>query len=222
MNSELEKFFKKNEDAFYEIKGVKKFRGVKRYYNDTVRNDKADEQAKLSPVSFSEVFSYINDFLELIRSDNGHNEKIIRCDCIELNNIQQVILDNGIIAKNLEWEECEYDKPSGKYMKWDAKFDVIKEKFNLKNPYDIVWMKFTNKGHLGVVAKSFDINFKDELSSGVLVKQVDEQWDKSFVFIFPLTPDILENCTSGDMELAIGNYLISKGVPIIDYYSHNN
>ncbi|PKM51752.1 MAG: hypothetical protein CVV02_05675 [Firmicutes bacterium HGW-Firmicutes-7] len=222
MNSELEKFFKKDEDAFYEINGDKKLRGVRRYYNDTVRNDKADEQAKLSPVSFSEVFSYVNDFLELIRADNGHKEKIIRCDCIALDNIQQVILDNGIIAINLSWKDCEYDKRSKKYMFWDAKYDTISEKFNLNNPYDIVWLKFTNKGHLGVVAKSFDINFKDELSSGLLVKQVDEQWDKSFVFIFPLTPDILENRTSGDLEIAIGNYLILKGVPIIDYYSHNN
>lgn len=222
MNIEFEKFFKKDEAAFYVNDfGEKKFRGVKRYYGDSTRNDKAEEQAKLNPVSFDVVFSYVNNFLELIRSDNGYKEKNIRRDYIELGNNQLVILGNGIIAKNLKWESPVYDSKLRKYVKWDAKYNIIRENFNLKNPYDIVWLKFTNKGHLGVVAKSFDINFNDETSSGILVKQVGEQWDKSFVFIFPLTPDILGNRGSSDFELAIGNYLISNGVPIIDFYSHN-
>ena len=82
-------------------------------------------------------------------------------------------------------------------------------------------MKFTNKGHLGVVAKSFDINFESSNTSGKLLKEVDEKWDESFVFIFPLTKEILKVYEKGDVERAIGNYLISKGVPIIDFYSHN-
>ena len=92
----------------------------------------------------------------------------------------------------------------------------------MKQPYDIVWLKFTTKGHLGVVAKGFDINYDYTNSSGVLINQVDENWDTTIVLIFPLTSEILGNHTSGDIELAIGKYLISKKVPIIDYYSHNN
>ena len=223
MNPGLEKFFKQDDDAFYTNgDGVRKFRGVRRYYNDTVRNEKADEQAKLSPVSFSKVFSYVNEFLDRIRSDNGYKKENIRCECIELDSVQQVILDNGMIAKNCNWRSCEYDEKLKKYTNWDTKYNVICDKFHLKQPYDIVWLKFTTKGHLGVVAKSFDINYDYTNSCGVLVNQVNEKWDTSFVLIFPLTSEILGNHTSGDIELAIGNYLISKKVPIIDYYSHNN
>ena len=55
--------------------------------------------------------------------------------------------------------------------------DIIKNKFNLSNPSDIVWIKFTTKGHVGVVAKSFDINFDRKtgegrpISSTVLVEE---------------------------------------------------
>ena len=87
---------------------------------------------------------------------------------------------------------------------------------------DIIWLKFTTKGHLGVVAKSCDINYDYNLSSGILVEQVSEQWDDSFVIIFPLTNEVLKSYSTGDIELGVGNYLISKGIPIIDYYSHNN
>lgn len=223
MDIELEKFFERDDEAFYiNENGARKFRGVHRYYNDTVRNEKADEQAELFPVSFSKVFSCVNEFLERIRFDNGYKKKIVRCEYIELDNIQQVVLDNGIIAKDCNWGSCEYDKKQKKYTDWDAKYNVICDRFQLKQPYDIVWLKFTTKGHLGVVAKGFDINYDYTNSSGVLINQVDENWDTTFVLIFPLTSEILGNHTSGDIELAIGKYLISKKVPIIDYYSHNN
>lgn len=222
MNQDLTCFFQKDKDAFYEVNGMEKFRGVRGYYGDNVRNEKAEKQAMLLPVSLSDIFSYVNEFIEMIRIENGFTKKTVRCETIELDSTYQLILDNGIIAKNLIWEASEYDKKLKRYIYWDKKYDTIKDKFLLENPYDIVWMKFTNKGHLGVVAKSFDINFDDDLSSGVLVNQVGEKWDDSFIFIFPLTTEILRKYTSGDIELAIGNYLISKGVPIIDYYSHNN
>lgn len=222
MKEDLSLFFQKDKDVFYEIDGKKKFRGVHGYYGDIVRNNKANEQAKLLPVPFNEIFFYVNEFLEMIRFDNGYHNKIVRCESIDLDGIYQLIFDNGIIARNLKWEACVYDKKQRKYTYWDKKYDVICNKFSLKNPYDIVWLKFTNKGHLGVVAKSFDINFEDQLSSGVLVNQVGEKWDDSFVFIFPLTAEILKKYTSDDIELAIGNYLISKRIPIIDFYSHNN
>lgn len=80
---------------------------------------------------------------------------------------------------------------------WDYKYDIIKNKFNLREPSDIVWIKFTTNGHVGVVAKNFDINFDSKtddgksISSDVLVKEVGETWDKSFAMIFPMTSDIL-------------------------------
>lgn len=224
MNSDLKNYFEINEEAFYiNDKDERKFRGVRRYYGDSIRNDKADKQAQLCPVSISKVFSYVNDFLELIRFDGGATKRNTRYESIELDCVQQMVLDNGIIARGCNWNSPRWDKIKQKYTYHDKKYDVIQDRFQLANPYDIAWLKFTTKGHLGVVAKSFDINYKDDVSSDVLVKQVGEEWDKSFVLIFPLTSEILKNnYTSGDIELGIGNYLISKKVPIIDYYSHNN
>lgn len=72
-----------------------------------------------------------------------------------------------------------------------------------------------------MVAKGMDINFDDNLPSGKYVKAINDSWDTSFVFIFPLTDDIIGKLSTGDIERGIGNYLIAKGVPIIDFYSHN-
>ena len=85
----------------------------------------------------------------------------------------------------LKWNAPIYDCRKQKYVKWDYKYDIIKNKFNLSNPSDIVWIKFTTNGHVGVVAKSFDINFDRKtregrpISSTVLVEEVGEAWDKS-------------------------------------------
>lgn len=226
---ELEKYFQKNDDAFYiNDYGEKKFRGVRKFYGDTVRNDKAREQSMLPPIQICNVFSYVNEFIELLRTANGYCEKNVRFEPFVLDNTIHTIKDNGILTKELKWDAPIYDCKKQKYVKWDYKYDVIKNKFNLCKPSDIVWIKFTTKGHVGVVAKSFDINFDVKTSDGqpisstVLVEEVGEAWDKSFVMIFPMTSEILGNRSVGDLELGIGNYLIDKKVPIIDFYSHNN
>lgn len=109
-------------------------------------------------------------------------------------------------------------------------------------------MKFTKSHHLGVVAAGNDIGFdipasKDEYhvkvnkynkynncyeqvwqhtSSGILVRSVCQEWDESFVLVFPLERSS-KKCkyTRHEIEIAIGNYLEAMNVPIIDYYSHN-
>lgn len=223
MCKDLKQFFNVNDEAFYEdVNGEKKFRGVKKYYGDTVRNEKAKEQVQRVPLPISRVFHYVNEFLEMIRMQNGFTEKNIRVESIYLDDEKLVILDNGIIAQGCEWCLPVWNKSERSYDFHDEKYDVIKDVFGLSDEKDIIWLKFTTKGHLGVVAKSFDINFSYKNSSGILVKQVEEKWDESFVLIFPITKDMLYKYNTGEMELAIGNYLIEKGVPIIDYYSHNN
>ena len=95
----------------------------------------------------------------------------------------------------------------------------IKQEHQLNSEGHIVWMKFIKSGHLGVVAAGKDVNFGYEKSSGKLIASINKEWDKSFVLLFPL-----QNITDDDrhkIERGIGNYLISKEVPIIDYYSHN-
>ena len=39
---------------------------------------------------------------------------------------------------------------------------------------DVLWLKFTDKGHLAVVAKSCDINWDSEQSCGLLVREIGE------------------------------------------------
>lgn len=122
---------------------------------------------------------------------------------------------------------------------YDKKFyEKIKEDFSLDDERDIVWMKFTKKkGHIGVVATSNDINFdmpqnlcdydkkKDNGKwlysfSGVLIKYLGEEWNEEYVFVFPLVKLANHPYTRHKVEKEIGNYLIDKGVPILDYYSH--
>lgn len=226
---DLEKYFSKKEDAFYtNDRGEKKFRGVLKYYGDTLRNDEASKQSKLPPTPISTVFSYVNEFIELLRTSNGYCEKNVRFNTIVLDNSIHSIIDNGIICNQLNWKAPIYDKEKRDYVEWDYKYDVISSVFHTEDPKNVIWLKFTQKGHVGVVAKSFDINFDSKnddgkpISSDVLVKEGGESWDKSFVMIFPMTSDILGNRSVGDLELGIGNYLIEKNVPIIDFYSHNN
>ena len=60
-------------------------------------------------------------------------------------------------------------------------------------------------------------------TSGILVHYVGLEWDEEVILIFPLIG--LREGTGRtkqrhELETGIGNYLITKDVPIIDYYSH--
>ncbi|MEE1249860.1 MAG: hypothetical protein UHU19_11640, partial [Lachnospiraceae bacterium] len=59
-------------------------------------------------------------------------------------------------------------------------------------------------------------------TSAILIHSIGEEWDESFVLVFPLE-GIGKNCKYNrhQIEIAIGNYLLKNNVPIIDYYSHN-
>lgn len=98
----------------------------------------------------------------------------------------------------------------------------IEQKYGLVDKRDIIWMKFTQgtPGFLGVVAVGTDINFSYNVSSGKIISVLKEQWDESFVLIFPLV-NIPAPLNRHLIESGIGNYLISKEIPILDYYSHN-
>lgn len=116
-------------------------------------------------------------------------------------------------------------------------YQEMKEKFELADERDIVWIKFTKDGYIGVVATSNDINFnypsgendydkKDEKNdewffdtSGILVHKLKKCWDESFALVFPLAK-IPDGYIRGDIEEAVGNMLIENNVPILDYYSH--
>lgn len=115
-------------------------------------------------------------------------------------------------------------------------YQKIKEENDLADERDIVWMKFTKDGYLGVVATSSDINFnyppsKKEYhkrvegkwlyhSSGILIHALGKEWDTDFVLIFPLR-NLPQGMTRHDIEKAVGNYLTENEIPLLDFYSHN-
>lgn len=130
----------------------------------------------------------------------------------------------------------------------EVSYEELKKRYHLTDERDIVWMKFTTSGHVGVVACSNDIGFdlpqdKSEYNdkvnvynkfskmdeekwkyttAGILVHSVGEKWDESFVLVFPLEcTDMSCQYKRHEVEIAIGNYLEANNVPIIDYYSHN-
>ncbi len=164
---------------------------------------KAAEQYNMSTVSVTNIIEYIIEFL----------------------------IGIGIKDAEVINQKCNGSIP----------YDEIKDKYNLKYEGDIVWLKFTADGHLGVVARGNDINFnipkyvsdyhklvnKDDYkskkkkqyvynTSGILLHSVGGKWNNGFVLIIPI-----KDANICDIETGIGNYLISKNVPIIDYYSHN-
>ena len=101
VDSNLKKFFGKDINGYYwnEKSNCYMLKGVN-HPTDKTRNKKAAKQATMEPISFSKVYSYINDFLEMIRKDNGFEEEIIRIDSIKLGEAEHVIIDNGIIIRD--------------------------------------------------------------------------------------------------------------------------
>ncbi len=104
---------------------------------------------------------------------------------------------------------------------------------NIRSEYgnqkdDIVWIKLSVSESgikmISVIGTSEDIfftkNTKNKSSSGKINKKLKLEWVEDYVYIFPLV-NIPEGLYRSDIESGIGNYLIDKGFPILDYYSHN-
>lgn len=172
-----------------------------------IRFLKAKEQAAKPTVAVEVIAQHVNDFLQKM------GMKPIENPIYSLNDIK--------IEANIP--KIDYKN--------------IQKQFNLNSKSDIVWIKFTQDGYVGVVAVSNDINFDYPASSdaynekttsgkwlhftsGILIHKLNKKWDTSFVLLFPLA-NIPKPYTRGDIETAIGNYLIAQNIPIIDFYSHN-
>lgn len=110
------------------------------------------------------------------------------------------------------------------YPKKSQKRRIDYAKIYPENKQDIVWIKFTTDGIISVIGTGCDIYFTDETqkstSSGCINQKLGLEWDEDVVLIFPLK-NIPKGLNRSDIESGIGNYLISKGVPILDFYSHN-
>ena len=176
------------------------------------RINKAIEQAKLKPASVGDVITYTNEFL-------------LKCGM------------NFVACPKISNPEVEL-RDSEKF------YNRIKDRHKLDCRRDIVWMKFTKDGYLVVVAGSDDINFQIPTSksnytktndgnqksernkwkynnSGIIVHRLGKSWCKNYLLVFPLIGiQSDKNLTRGHIECGVGNYLINKKVPILDYYSH--
>lgn len=155
------------------------------------RIEKAKEQSKLSKVNREEIKKHVNDFLVFVMD----MEKI-DTPCVDL--------------KKQESRRISYS--------------AIKKKYKQKDKDDIIWIKFTTDGFISVIGTGCDIYFTDyakkNTTAGRILQSLNKEWDDSSVFIFPLI-NIPKGLNRSDIESGIGNYLISKGVPILDFYSHN-
>ncbi len=178
------------------------------HFNNKYRLNRAKEQIASPPARVESVISLTNDFLQNMN----------------MSKVEKPIIND---PKDIDYK-------------------TLKTNYSLADERDVVWMKFTKDGYLGVVATSNDINFdipsncseydekvevnnpylniKEKVwkynSSGILVHQLNKEWDDSFVLVFLLV-DIPSCYKRGDIERAIGNYLIDNEVPIIDFFSHN-
>lgn len=187
------------------------------HFGDNTRFNKAKEQSTIKPTDIQKIINLTNKFLEIMGMDAIKNPILDNQRITELCN-QNIYIDENIY-KNIQLEN------------------------NLKDIRDIVWMKFTKDGYLGVVATSNDINFNIPLSidgyndttdgliktkfnywkyntSGIIIHHLQKEWNRDFVLVFPLI-NIPDSLVRSDVECGIGNYLIENGVPILDYYSHN-
>lgn len=201
---------------------INKYINNKKREENTVHNGKmkrlkkAEEQRELDIVDRNIIIELTNNFIEKYAEKYG----------LKLFNGCNFVKTEGL-------DLSEFNKNTKKNYK-----GITSEK-------DIIWMKFTTDGRIGVVACSNDVNFDipsknedyDEIilskngqkkkwkynSSGILVHSVGLKWDESFFLVFPLLE--LKKGKDGnkqrhDLETGIGNYLIDNNVPIIDYYSH--
>lgn len=219
---ELEKRLIPNEEASYVTSSGKRMLKAVDGYGDE-RKKKAEEQSNRTPLSFSKVILHVNELMDKISG-----KCTSRIDYLELDGKQNIVIDNVIVAVGLEWQDPVYDKIAGYYTYYDHKYEKISKEFNSIDASDLIYVRFTKDGYIGVVGDSFDINFDMQTSSGKLLHHVNKEWNKDIVLIIPL-PSTITNPNYYErknirkkIETALGEYLIEKGNPIIDFYSHNN
>ncbi len=166
------------------------------------RIEEARRQAEKPPVKVETIALYVNEFLAALGMKTEEHPKLE--------------IPEGMIDEELDG-----------YL-GEKLYAALPEK-GASCKKDLVWMKFTKDGFLGVVAASNDVNFdipgEEEVdvykrtTAGIIVRSLGKSWNREFILKFPLI-GIPEGLTRGDVEAGIGNYLIARGVPILDLYSY--
>ena len=166
---------------------------------DRRRTAKAKQKKELDPAPLQRVIDLTNVMLGVC----GYSP------------VKDPVVSGAKLERLLSFKDLSYSDRESKY---EAEFGVPKGRF--------IWMKFSQSGHVGVVAAGADINFDAydrgrRIKSDMFVKACGLTWDTSYVLVFPLPAswDVVEDLHV--VETLVGNYLIASGVPIIDCYSHN-
>lgn len=184
------------------------------HYGKTKRFDKAKEQFKEDSIDKQKIITLIRAYLQ---------------ECLQEYSVDyleylKTLGDEANVVYTDEISTEEFNR------------NIMKLYSNLNCEKDVLWLKFTNTGHLGVVASSNDVNFDippskdvyDERekrkwkysTSGIIVHYVGTEWDTTFFLVFPLPNLPGDKKSRHEIEVGVGNYLIENGIPILDFYSH--
>lgn len=114
-------------------------------------------------------------------------------------------------------------------------YEEIKNKYNTKAKEHIIFIQFVKTGHIAVVGAGMDIGFLRNENYGTwrVIRELPRiEWDDEEVIIVPVkgldtksvgikNVDNILHCRNG-VEQCIGEYLIEKNIPILNYYQHWN
>ena len=117
----------------------------------------------------------------------------------------------------------------------DINYEKIYYEYNLAAKGHIIWVTFTNSGHIAVVGAGTDINFSKSRRCGTwwIIDQLNKNidWYKEKVIVMPIegldksnglkNVDNVLKCRNG-VEHYVGECLISFNIPILNYFSHRN
>lgn len=165
------------------------------------RLEKAREQYELPAVSTENIKRLVNEFLKSLNMEVIANPEYL----------PRKVMDRAVGIRRINYSDI-----------WN------KNKPEQAEKEDVVWIKFVEAKkekdrYISVVGVGCDISFtdytKNTTSSGKIIKELGLDWDDTEILIFPLK-NIPEGLKRSDIESGIGNYLIDKGVPILDFYSH--
>jgi hypothetical protein len=115
----------------------------------------------------------------------------------------------------------------------DIDYEKIKEENGTNDSSHILFIQFTQKGHVAVVGAGKDISFSKKKAYGtwrIISSIKDVEWDYETVIVIPILN--IKNCAieKGDSILAyrngvehyLGDYLFQNKVPILNCYQHKN
>lgn len=171
----------------------------------------AREQRELLPTSHSKVINHVNNFLDSLDKQvyKTGNAPVKPIGNIELDGFKCKIKKHCIIIDDVS------------KLNMYRSYLHIRKDYNLIESRNLLWIKFTESGHVGAICAGKEINFSTTSTAGKLISCVGEKWNNDLVIVVPVSDDWIREYERNFIESGLGNYLISKGVAIIDYYSHN-